>query len=137
MNTQEVIKIASQSLDALSGHIFDVLDISKPISVNAAVNLAKVISKLSPLLGNLIEFNTVEFLNKQNDFSEFGKWQRQDPGFPDTIFIRHLRKQPKSYYHYFLDCDSVRVSVSPWDSALLQAERRIAKVVALYVKIGI
>ncbi len=51
------------------------------------MNLAKVISKLSPLLGNLIEFNTVEFLNKQNDFSEFGKWQRQDPGFPDTIFI--------------------------------------------------
>lgn len=87
MNTQEVIRIASQYLDALSGHTFDVLDISKPISVNAALNLAKVISKLSPLLGNLIEFNTVEFLNKQNDFSEFGKWQRQDPGFPDTIFI--------------------------------------------------
>jgi hypothetical protein len=87
VNTQDVIRIASQSLDALSGHTFDVLDISKPISVNAAVNLAKVISKLSPLLGNLIEFNTVEFLNKQNDFSEFGKWQRQDPGFPDTIFI--------------------------------------------------
>ncbi|MGB3651151.1 MAG: carbamoyltransferase N-terminal domain-containing protein [Rivularia sp. (in: cyanobacteria)] len=36
------------------------------------------------------------------------------------IINRHLRKQPKSYYHYFLDCD-----------------RRIAKVVALYVKIGI
>jgi len=87
VNTQEIIRIASQSLDALSGHPFDVLDISKPISVNAAVNLAKVISKLSPLLGNLIEFNTVEFLNKQNDFLEFGKWQRQDPGFPDTIFI--------------------------------------------------
>lgn len=87
MNTQDVIRIASQSLDALSGHTFDVLNISKPITVNAAVNLAKVISKLSLLLGNLIEFNTVEFLNKQNDFSEFGKWQRQDPGFPDTIFI--------------------------------------------------
>jgi hypothetical protein len=87
VNTQDIIRIASQYLEALSGHTFDVLDISKPISVNAAVNLAKVISKLSPLLGNLIEFNTVEFLNKQNDFSEFGKWQRQDPGFPDTIFI--------------------------------------------------
>lgn len=87
MNTQDVIRLASQYLDNLSGHTFDVLDISKPVTVNAAVNLAKVISKLSPLLGNLIEFNTVEFLNKQNEFAEFGTWQRQDPGFPDTIFV--------------------------------------------------
>ena len=72
MNTHDVIKRASQYLANLSGHTFDVLDVSKPVTVNAAVNLAKVISKLSPLLGNLIEFNTVEFLNKQEDFSEFG-----------------------------------------------------------------
>ena len=94
MNTQDVIGLASQYLDNLSGHIFDVLDISKPVTVDAAVNLAKVISKLSPLLGNLIEFNTVEFLNKQNEFSEFGKWQRQDPGFPDTIFVGRVQPTP-------------------------------------------
>ena len=85
MNTQDVIRLASQYLDNLSGHTFDVLDVSKPVTVNAAVNLSKVISKLSPLVGNLIEFNTVEFLNQQNEFAEFGTWQRQDPGFPDTI----------------------------------------------------
>ena len=67
---------------------------SKPVTVNSAVNLAKVISKLSPLLGNLIEFNTVEFLNKQNDFSEFGRWERQDPGFPDTIFVGDIQPTP-------------------------------------------
>ncbi|MEH2382773.1 MAG: hypothetical protein V7K27_28460 [Nostoc sp.] len=94
MNTQDVIGLASQYLDNLSGHIFDVLDISKPVTVDAALNLAKVISKLSPLLGNLIEFNTVEFLNKQNEFSEFGKWQRQDPGFPDTIFVGKVQPTP-------------------------------------------
>ncbi|MEH2092881.1 hypothetical protein [Nostoc sp.] len=94
MNTQDVIRLASQYLDNLSGHIFDVLDISKPVTVDAALNLAKVISKLSPLLGNLIEFNTVEFLNKQNEFSEFGKWQRQDPGFPDTIFVGTVQPTP-------------------------------------------
>ena len=94
MKTQDVIRLASQYLDRLSGHTFDVLDVSKPISADAAVNLAKVISKLSPLLGNLIEFNTVEFLNKQNDFSEFGKWQRQDPGFPDTIFMGRVQPTP-------------------------------------------
>jgi hypothetical protein len=94
MNTQDVIRVASHYLDDLSGHIFDVLEISKPISVDAAVNLSKVISKLSPLLGNLIEFNTVEFLNKQDEFSEFGKWQRQDPGFPDTIFVGNVQPIP-------------------------------------------
>lgn len=94
MNTQEVIRLATQYLDGLSGHIFDVLDISKPVSLDAAVNLTKVISKLSPLVGNLIEFNTVEFLNKQNEFSTFGKWQRQDPGFPDTVFIGRVQPTP-------------------------------------------
>jgi hypothetical protein len=94
MNTQDVIWLASEYLDNLSGHIFDVLDISKPVTVDAAVNLTKVISKLSPLLGNLIEFNTVEFLNKQNEFYEFGKWQRQDPGFPDTIFVGRVQPTP-------------------------------------------
>jgi hypothetical protein len=71
----------------LSGHVFDVLTVSKPISPDAAVNLSKVVSKLSPLLGNLIEFNTVEFLNDQPEYHELGEWQRQDPGFPDTIFV--------------------------------------------------
>lgn len=94
MNTQDVIRAASLYLDDLSGHVFDLLNISKPISVDAAVNLAKVISKLSPLLGNLIEFNTVEFLNKQDEFSRFGKWQRQDPGFPDTIFVGSVQPMP-------------------------------------------
>lgn len=94
MNTQDVIKLASHYLDALSGHTVDVLDVSKPVTANAAINLAKVISKLSPLLGNLIEFNTVEFLNKQEAFAEFGIWQRQDPGFPDTIFVGKVQPTP-------------------------------------------
>jgi len=94
MNTQDVIRLASQYLDRLSGNTFDVLDVSKPVTVDAAVNLSKVISKLSPLVGNLIEFNTVEFLNQQNEFAEFGKWPRQDPGFPDTIFLGIVQPTP-------------------------------------------
>lgn len=94
MNTPDVIRLASQYLANLSGHTFDVLDVSKPVTVNAAVNLTKVISKLSPLLGNLIEFNTVEFLNKQGDFAGFGVWERQDPGFPDTIFVGSVQPTP-------------------------------------------
>lgn len=83
---QEVLSSASQHLQRLSGHVFDLLTVSKPISPAAAVNLSKVISKLSPLLGNLIEFNTVEFLNDQHEYHKLGVWLRQDPGFPDAIF---------------------------------------------------
>ena len=86
MKCAEVLASASLHLEELSGHVFDLLTISKPISPDAAVNLAKVVSKLSPLLGNLIEFNTVEFLNDQPEYKDLGTWKRQDPGFPDTIF---------------------------------------------------
>lgn len=85
-NTAEAIAAATNHLHELSGHVFDLLTVSKPISSDAAVNLSKVVSKLSPLLGNLIEFNTVEFLNDQEDFKAIGNWRRQDPGFPDAVF---------------------------------------------------
>lgn len=86
MNTQEVIDLAREYLNGLVGHDFAVLEVTKPVSPDAAVNLAKIISKLSPLVGNLIEFNTVEYLNDQPAFIGLGRWRRQDPGFPDTVF---------------------------------------------------
>jgi hypothetical protein len=45
-------------------------------------------------LGNLIEFNTVEFLNKQEIFAPFGEWKRQYPGFPDTVFMGSIQPTP-------------------------------------------
>ena len=86
MDTLEVLRLAGGHLTGLKGHVFDLLTLTKPVSPEAATNLAKVISKLSPLLGNLIEFNAVEVLNLQEGFHSHGKWERQDPGFPDTIF---------------------------------------------------
>lgn len=94
MNTQEILKVGAAHLDGLSGHVFDLLTVSKPISPEAAINLSKVISKLSPLLGNLIEFNTVEYLNDQEEFAQLGVWKRQDPGFPDTVFIGNVTPVP-------------------------------------------
>jgi hypothetical protein len=94
MNTSRVIELASGFLASLSGHIFDILTVSKPVSLDAALNLAKVVSKLSPLLGNLIEFNTIEFLNKKQEFGPYGKWRRQDPGFPDTVFEGEISPTP-------------------------------------------
>ena len=84
--TKEAIDCATEHLKELSGHVFDLLTVSKPVTPDAAVNLSKVVSKLSPLLGNLIEFNTVEFLNDKEEFHGTGEWRRQDPGFPDTVF---------------------------------------------------
>lgn len=94
MKTKEVLTLAGNYLKGLPGHEFGVLELAKPVSPEAAVNLAKIISKLSPLVGNLIEFNTCEYLNDQNGFAGFGKWQRQDPGFPDTIFIGSVTPTP-------------------------------------------
>lgn len=94
MNTAEAIKIASKHLEGVSGHIFDLLELTKPVSPDAALNLAKVISKLSPVLGNMLEFNTVEFLNSLKEFKGLGRWKRQDPGFPDAIFVGKIDPAP-------------------------------------------
>lgn len=94
MDTQAAIVAASRHLGDLRGHVFDVLTLSPPVSSAAAVNLAKVVSKLSPMLGNLIEFNAVEFLNQKQEFSELGRWKRQDPGFPDAIFEGSISPAP-------------------------------------------
>lgn len=90
----EVLQVATEHLHRLPGHVFDVLDVSRPASPEAASNLAKVISKLSPLVGNMIEFNTCDFLNSQEEFRDVGVWKRQDPGFPDTVFISAIEPTP-------------------------------------------
>lgn len=94
IRTSDILDNASQHLNDLSGHVFDVLELSKPPTIENAMNLCKVISKLSPLVGNLLEFNTVDFLNSKNDFKELGRWKRQDPGFPDTIFDGSIHPTP-------------------------------------------
>lgn len=94
MTTAQAIALASTHLKSLGGHVFDVLSITKPVSSAAAANLARVISKLSPILGNLIEFNAVEFLSGVEEFQRHGRWVRQDPGFPDTIFQGSIEPAP-------------------------------------------
>src|SRR5438552_7456232 len=94
MDSRQIVEIAGLHLSSLSEHRFEILTVRKPVSPDAALNLAKVISKLSPLLGNLIEFNAVEFLNGKEEFRGLGHWKRQDPGFPDAIFKGQLRPIP-------------------------------------------
>ena len=82
MDCSEILSAAEQKLMTLKGRSLDVVDIKQPQSIAYAKNLAKVVSKLSPFLGNMIEFSVVDTLN---DMSE-GNWIRQDPGFPDALF---------------------------------------------------
>lgn len=86
MDTRGVLETAGNHLSNLVGHTLDVVSIGAPASPAAAVNLSRVISKLSAILGNLIEFHVVDFLNQQAEYNGLGKWRRQDPGFPDTVF---------------------------------------------------
>ncbi len=94
MTTKNIIDLASTHLEKLPGNVFDLLTVSKPTSTEAAINLTKIVSKLSPLVGNLIEFNIVEFLNDYQELKKLGKWKRQDPGFPDTIFEGKVSPTP-------------------------------------------
>lgn len=89
MDYQDILAKAKQELVALDSHLIDVVDIKRPPNLEYAKQLAKVISKLSPLLGNMIEFSTVDLLN-EHDWDEYGKWIRQDPGFPDALFQSDL-----------------------------------------------
>lgn len=94
MKTKNIIDLASNHLKELPGSVFDLLSVSEPTSIEAAINLTKIVSKLSPLVGNLIEFNIVDFLNNHKDFEGLGEWVRQDPGFPDTIFKGEITPTP-------------------------------------------
>lgn len=89
MNYTEVLNIASNEITALKGEFLPVIDIAKPPTLDYARQLSKVVSKLSPLLGNMIEFSTVDLLNTY-DWKGTGIWKRQDPGFPDAIFQSNL-----------------------------------------------
>lgn len=85
MTHQEILAKAQETLTGLDCRLIDVVEIKKPTSIEYAKQLAKVISKLSPLLGNMIEFSTVDLLN-ECDWENCGEWIRQDPGFPDALF---------------------------------------------------
>lgn len=94
---REILDDAALVVAGLAGHVIDVVDIKKPDGLQYAINLSKVVSKLSPLIGNMIEFHVADVLNKRIEgtaLAQLGKWIRQDPGFPDTVFSGTVLPQP-------------------------------------------
>lgn len=93
MNYRDILDQACAHLNNLHGKVVDVLEISKPPDKEYAAHLTKTISKLSPLVGNMIEYQVCNELNKLS-WKGLGEWVRQDPGFPDTLFISKLNPTP-------------------------------------------
>ncbi|WP_242263390.1 hypothetical protein [Bacillus cereus group sp. BfR-BA-01511] len=83
---QEVISDAISVLEGMKGFTFDVLTINKTEDTDYASFLSKSISKLSSIIGNMIELNMANYLNEHGKYAQHGVWTRQDPGFPDNIF---------------------------------------------------
>ncbi len=91
---QRVLREASDFMASFKGHTVEVLTVDKPPDLDYAIHLAKVISKLSPMLGNTIEYRLCAELNKKGGWPEGGRWMRQDPGFPDTVFAGDISPTP-------------------------------------------
>lgn len=94
MDTATTLAVAAHHIAKLAGHTFDIFTVGRPKSMAAALNLLKIISKVSPLVGNLVELEVVEFLNTLPEFEGLGTWVRQDPEFPDTIFRGEISPPP-------------------------------------------
>ncbi len=90
---RRVLDAATAAIEHLVGETLDILEITKPPDVVYATHLAKVVSKLSPLVGNMIEYNVTKILNSQS-WEVSGYWVRQDPGFPDVLFNSDLIPAP-------------------------------------------
>jgi hypothetical protein len=91
--TREILNKAEKVILELKGRTLDVLEVTKPPDIQYARHSIIVISKLSPLVGNMIEFSIVSLLNRL-DWAEQGQWIRQDPGFPDTLFNGIIEPKP-------------------------------------------
>ena len=94
MNNQEALNIATEAVLQLKGHILDVLTVKKPQDMQSAIGLSKVVSKLSPIVGNTLESALVQFLNLTHTWPEGCLWIRQDPDFPDMILSGMPFPQP-------------------------------------------
>lgn len=82
---RDILLSANNTISGLTNQVVDLIEIIKPTSTLYALQLTKIVSKLSPMLGNLFEFRVVDALNSKNTIYK-GKWVRQDPGFPDARF---------------------------------------------------
>ena len=82
---QDEMARAEETLRNLAGEELSTITISSP-SPDEAVFLGQNISKLSPIIGNLIERRITHLLTEDGAVHGM-RWQRQDPLFPDALLV--------------------------------------------------
>lgn len=88
-----MLNSAVEEINRLNGETLNILEVTEPPDIVYASHLAKVISKLSPLVGNMFEFYVTNMLNER-EWEQSGKWIRQDPDFPDVLFRGEIEPSP-------------------------------------------
>lgn len=73
---------AEKKLKSLAGEEIPALSLNS-LDASEAPFLGQIVSKLSPMIGNLLENRIVNFLNETRDDDHY--WVRQDPDFPDAL----------------------------------------------------
>ena len=84
---------AEKTLQNLIGESVEALSVNS-LSSDDAPFLAQIVSKLSPMIGNLLERRIIQVLAEEagNDYT----WIRQDPGFPDAALLDALGSKTDS-----------------------------------------
>ena len=78
---------ADEILHSLAGETVDTLSVNS-LSADDAPFLGQIVSKLSPMIGNLLERRIIQILDQKAEVSGHGMhWRRQDPGFPDAVLV--------------------------------------------------
>jgi hypothetical protein len=89
---------ADEVLRSLAGEAVDTLTV-KSLSAEDAPFLGQIVSKLSPMIGNLLERRIIQILDQSTDDSGHGMhWRRQDPGFPDAMLIDSVGQSTNAGY---------------------------------------
>jgi hypothetical protein len=81
---ENIVEIAKNHILNLKEKQINIISINSVPSFNSINQFVKITSKLSPIIGNFIEYNIVEILNE--NLKGYGNWVRQDPKFPDAFF---------------------------------------------------
>ena len=99
MDDASVIEVEMNRADAvladLAGETVETLSVHSLEAADAPF-LGLIISKLSPMIGNLLERRIIQILDHE---SEHGlRWVRQDPGFPDALLVDRAGNSTEAGY---------------------------------------
>lgn len=83
---EDLLATADAALTRLRGRTMDAVRLHCPSPADAHL-FALIVSKLSPLLGNIFESEVVRTLNAEARPAGWS-WMRQDPGFPDVVLAK-------------------------------------------------